>query len=269
MDEIEKHRDGVSQRVEAISSDADFLRLSNEWNQAAILKGYAQNFSWLGRPIVQCPPDIYAIQELLWDVKPDLVIETGVAHGGSLMLSASLLVLMDYADAAKNGKHLTPGESNRRVIGVDIDIRSHNRKAIESHPLSGMITLIEGSSTDLKIIDSIKKLALSHTKTLVFLDSNHTHQHVLEELRAYSPLVSKESYCVVWDTGVDDLPAGFVTDRPWGQGNNPKTAVRQFLKEQDRNRRADEASPEFVLDRKIESKIAITASPEGFLRRVK
>lgn len=266
---MNKHEQNVQINIEGIGQDGDFRALTQEWLVRAIGHNYAQNFSWLGRPIVQVPQDIYAIQEVIWRVKPDLVIETGIAHGGSLILSASMLALLDYCDAAVAGRSLSPRESKRRVVGIDIDIRPHNRKAIEQHPLAHLIEMIEGSSIDSGVVQKGKAIAAGYKRVLVFLDSNHTHEHVLAELEAYAPLVSPDSYCVVWDTGVEDLPAGFVTDRPWGKGNNPKTAVFEYLKKLKEGsvKGSDGARLNFEIDKTIEHKIVITASSDGFLHR--
>ena len=184
---------------------------------------YSYHFEFLGRPLIQYPQDIVQIQELIWQVKPDLIIETGIAHGGSLILSASMLSLLDVIDG------LDPRLSDRKVIGIDIDIRKHNRKALEDHPLGFKLQLIEGSSVDEDIARNVHKLAHGYAKVLVLLDSNHTHDHVLTELKLYSPLVSVGSYCVVFDTGIEDLPPGSFPDKPWGIGNNPKTAIHEWL----------------------------------------
>jgi cephalosporin hydroxylase len=210
---------------------------------------YAYNFFWLGVPIIQIPQDLQAIQEIIWEVKPDLIIETGVAWGGSIIYSASMLAILEACGAIKKGQ----------VIGIDIEIRPHNKKAVAKHPLSKKITLIEGSSIDKRVVDKVKKLAKGKKRVLVLLDSNHTHDHVLEELRNYAPLVTKGSYCIVGDTGVEDLPEGSTSNRPWGKGNNPKTATWQFLKE----------NSKFQIDKAIESKLIITGSPDGYLKRVK
>ena len=204
-------------------------------------------------------------------MKPDLVIETGIAHGGSLILSASLLALLDYCDVVESGGTLDPKASERRVIGIDIDIRSHNRAAIEAHPLSHLIEMIQGSSIASEVVSHVKKRAKTFSKVLVFLDSKHTHDHVLAELEAYAPLTTKGSYCIVWDTGVEDLPKGFYKDRPWDKGNNPKTAVWEYLRRIGSEGRiaADGEPLEFDIDKTIETKIMITAAPDGFLKRVK
>lgn len=262
----------VENNVNTAGRDRDFVGLSNIWVRQAIRYNYAQNFSWLGRPIIQVPQDIYAIQELIWTVKPDLIIETGIAHGGSLIMSASMLALLDYCEAATYGQTLNPRQSKRRVLGIDIDIRSHNREAIESHPMAHMIQMIQGSSVDPVVTEQVRQVAADYETILIFLDSNHTHDHVLAELKAYAPLTTVGSYCVVWDTGVEDLPEGFCVDRPWGKGNNPKTAVWEYLRHLghaagDRNEMG--SSLGFEIDKFIENKLLITASPDGFLKRVR
>lgn len=255
--------DEVQKNINLIAKDRDFLGLSNIWIRQAIQYKYALNFSWLGRPIMQIPNDIYAYQELIWKVKPDLIIETGIAHGGSLIMSASMLALLDYCEESvkHNMCHDERLNTKRLVIGIDNDIRPHNKKEIEQHPLSNLIQMFEGSSINKDIIKQTSEMANEHRRIMVFLDSNHTHNHVLEELKAYAPLVTKNSYCVVWDTGIEDLPEYLNTsrNRPWGKGNNPKTAVHEFLKTTDM----------FEIDKTIEHKLIITASPDGFLRRVK
>jgi cephalosporin hydroxylase len=260
----------IERNIERVRQDRAFLALTQNWLLQAIDHQYAKNFSWLGRPIIQIPQDIYAIQELVWRVKPDLIIETGVAHGGSLILSASLLALLDYCDASEKRLVFSPAESRRRVVGVDIEIRPHNRKAIEAHPLAHLIEMIEASSIDIEVVKRIRTMARGFERILVFLDSDHTHKHVLAELEAYAPLVSPGSYCVVWDTGVEDLPDGFVKNRPWGKGNNPRTAMNRYLATlQGGSAQALDGTPLcFEIDRTIAYKLLITASLDGFLRRV-
>jgi cephalosporin hydroxylase len=204
---------------------------------------YSANFSWLGRPVIQIPQDLMAMQEIIWSIQPDAIIETGIAHGGSLIFYASMLELI----------------GNGKVIGIDIDIRTHNRIEIEKHPLYKKITMIEGSSISQDVINKVRSLINDATTVMVCLDSNHTHAHVLRELELYAPLVTPGSYCVVFDTGIEDLPQHMIIDRPWGPGNNPKTAVWEFLKTNDR----------FVIDKDIETKILITSAPDGYLRCVK
>lgn len=219
---------------------------------------YTYRFGWLGRPIIQYPQDMVCLQELIWSVRPDLVIETGIAHGGSLILSASMIALLDMCDAIENGKTINPGVSNRKVVGIEIDIREHNRQAIERHPMASRIEVIEGSSIDPEVADQVRKIASGFPRVLVCLDSNHTHNHVLAELEAYAPLVSRGSYCVVFDTVIEDMPADMFPDRPWGPGDNPKTAVREYLK----------THPEFEIDLGIQQKLVITVAPDGYLLRV-
>jgi cephalosporin hydroxylase len=225
---------------------------------ASVTERYSYNFTWLSRPIIQYPQDIVATQELIWSVKPDLVIETGIAHGGSLILSASVLAMIEYAEAVENGTLLDPSKPTRRVLGVDIDIRAHNRAALEAHPMISRIDMIQGSSVAPDIVAQVHERARGAQRVLVFLDSNHTHAHVLAELEAYAPLVSKDSYCVVFDTMVEDVPAGSYPDRPWDKGDNPKTAVHAYLAKH----------PEFEIDRSFQDKLLITVAPDGFLKRV-
>ena len=142
---------------------------------------------------------------------------------------------------------------------MDVEIREHNRREIEKHPMFKRITMIEGSSVDEKIIEKVRKYAERKKQVLVCLDSLHTHDHVLRELEIYSQFVTKGSYCVVFDTIIEDFPDEYSADRPWGKGNNPKTAVWQFLKKNDR----------FVIDKKIENKLLITAAPDGYLKCIK
>jgi cephalosporin hydroxylase len=268
-DPVANFRRQVAESIRKIGEDRDFIELSNIWNRESIRHSYALNFSWLGRPVIQVPQDLYAIQELIWTCRPDLIIETGIAHGGSLVMSASMLALLDYCDAIENGHVLDPRAGRRKVVGVDIDIRSHNRAAIDAHPLRHKIHPIQGSSVAADIMKQIAAHSEGYERVMVFLDSNHTHDHVLEELELYAPYVSPSSYCVVWDTGVEDLPEEMCANRPWGKGNNPKTAVWEYMKRlQSEGRKArDGGDLRFEYDRTIEHKIAITASPDGFLKR--
>lgn len=245
------------QRLTEYQADSDFQSLSRNWLQASMARKYVYNFDWMGRPIIQYPQDMVAMQELVWTVRPDLIIETGIAHGGSLVLSASLLALLDMTDAIEAGVAFDPRQSARKVLGIDIDIRQHNRTAIESHPMSSRIQMLQGSSIDPALVENVHKIAKDYKRVMVCLDSMHTHDHVLGELKAYAPLVTKGSYCVVFDTFVEDMPEGFFPDRPWNPGNNPKTAVHEWL--------ADNA--QFEIDHEIQSKIMVTVTPDGFLRR--
>ncbi|NQU41441.1 MAG: cephalosporin hydroxylase family protein [Lentisphaerae bacterium] len=204
---------------------------------------YSYFFKWMGRPIIQFPQDIMAMQELIWEVKPDLIIETGIAHGGSIIFHASMLELLGHGE----------------VLGVDIDIREHNRAAIEAHPMVKRIHMIEGSSIDEEIARQVHQFAEGKPRVMVVLDSNHTHDHVMRELDLYASLVKKGSYLIVLDTGIEDADDALFSERPWGKGNNPKTAVWAFLEKNDR----------FVVDKDIDSKLLITCAPNGYLKCIK
>jgi cephalosporin hydroxylase len=203
---------------------------------------YSYNFDWFGRPIIQYPQDIVAMQELIWDIKPDLIIETGIARGGSLTLYASILEAIGHGE----------------VLGIDIDIREHNREKIEKHPLAKRITMLEGSSVSEEIIKQVESQAKGKDKILVILDSNHTHEHVLKELELYHKFVTKGSYLVVFDTIIEYMSSDFFQNRPWGVGNNPMTAVDEFLK----------TSKDFEIDESIDNKLLISVAPRGYLKRI-
>ncbi|QIK38959.1 cephalosporin hydroxylase [Caldichromatium japonicum] len=245
--------------IEAQGNNQLLAVTTHNWIKIANKGKYSYHFEWLGRPIIQYPQDIVAMQELIWQIKPDLIIETGIAHGGSLIFYASMLALLDMCEAIETGAALDPKQSKRKVLGIDIEIRPHNREAIEAHPMVSRIQMIEGSSIAPEIIEQVKEAARGYQRVLVCLDSNHTHDHVLAELEAYAPLVSLGSYCVVFDTIVEDLPKELFPDRPWGPGNNPKTAVWEYLKNH----------PEFEIDKSIQHKLLITVAPDGYLRRIK
>ena len=231
---------------------------------------YSYNFNWLSRPIIQYPQDIVAMQELIWQVKPDLIIETGIAHGGSLIMSASMLAMLDYCEAVEKEQVLDPQATRRRVLGIDIDIRPHNRAAIEAHPMAHRIDMIQGSSIAPEVITQVHEIAKGYKRVLVILDSNHTHEHVLAEMDAYAPLTSSGSYCIVFDTVIEDLPNEMFPDRPWGKGDNPKTAVWEYLRRlKEEGRKATDGAPlAFEIDKSIENKLLITVAPDGYLRRV-
>lgn len=245
MNPIDQFNQEKRLNIQAQAEDLDALSKASQLFTKMNQHKYSYNFSWMGRPIIAYPQDMIAMQEIIWDVKPDLIIETGVAHGGSIVYYASLLELI-----GKDGL----------VLGIDIDIRKHNRDLIEVHPMFKRINLIEGSSVSNGTIDQVAKIVSTKKKIMVCLDSNHTHDHVLEELKLYAPFVSKDSYCVVFDTIVEDLPAGYDWGtRTWGKGNNPKTAVWEFLKTHD----------EFEIDAEIHNKLLITVAPDGYLKRIK
>jgi len=231
---------------------------------------YSYNFSSLGRPVIQYPSDIVATQELIWSVRPDLIIDTGIAHGGSAIMNASCLALLDYCDAVESGNILDPKCTRRKVLALDIDIRVHQKEAILKHPMSHHIDMLEGSSVDKKIINEVYNYAKSFKTIMVCLDSDHTHSHVFEELKAYAPLVSKGSYCIVWDGVIEDLPVDAHPDRSWAPGNNPKTALHEYLAmlKSDHMLGTDGEFLEFKIDKSIEDKIAITVAPDGYLKRV-
>lgn len=244
MDPIKQFRQECLERIRLNRENVKLVNASRSFIQESTLPKYSYNLTWLGRPIIQFPQDIVAVQELIWQVKPDLIIETGIAHGGSLIFSASMLELIG---------------GDGRVLGIDIDIREHNRVEIKKHPMYKRIDMLEGSSIDDKIAEQVYDFAKGGKRVMVFLDSMHTHDHVLRELELYSPLVTKGSYLVVFDTVIEDMPDDFFHDRPWGKGNNPKTAVYEYLKSTDC----------FEIDKAIEHKLLITASPDGYLRRIK
>lgn len=245
---LKRYRLDALKRAKSYRKNGPLQQTYRAFLNELVKANYAYNFFWLGVPIVQVPQDLQAMQEIIWEVKPDLVIETGIAWGGSLIFSASMLAILEICGAVENGE----------VIGIDIDIHPHNKEAILAHPLSKKITMFEGSSIDDKIIKKVREFAKNKERVMICLDSKHTHEHVLAELRAYAPLVSVGGYCMIGDTGVEDLPEGTTSDRPWGKGNNPKTAVWAFLKENN----------DFVIDKTIDSKLIITGSPDGYLKRI-
>jgi len=237
------------QNIARMGTDTALKGFSQIWQRETAPYKYVYNFSWLGRPIIQFPQDILAMQELIWSVKPDLVLETGIARGGSLIFIASMLEL----------NALCGGPTGAEVLGVDIDIRQHNREAIEAHPLSRRISMIQGSSIDDDVIEQVRARASKKSRVMVFLDSDHTHDHVLAELNAYAPLTAVGSYCVVFDTAIEEMPPTMFSDRAWGPGNNPMTAVWKFL----------ETTDHFTIDHAMADKLLITVAPQGFLRRIK
>jgi cephalosporin hydroxylase len=248
-DPYQQFKSECATEIASQGADPEFGKLSNSWIVEAQKRKYSYHFEWMGRPIIQYPQDIVAMQELIWRVQPDLIIETGIAHGGSLIFMSSMLEL----------NALCGGPADAKVLGVDIDIRAHNRKAIEEHPMAKRIEMIQGSSISEETIAKVKEIAQGKKKILISLDSNHTHEHVLAELQAYAPLTSVGSYCVVFDTVVEDMPAEMFPDRPWGPGDNPKTAVWEYLKDHS----------EFEIDQSIDNKLMISVAPSGFLKRIR
>ncbi len=243
MNPVEAYKEECKKRIALQGKNQKLLEVSGKFIEETILAGYSYNFTWMGRPIIQYPQDMVAMQEIIWEVQPDLIIETGIAHGGSIIYYASILELI--------GK----GE----VLGIDIDIREHNRIEIERHPMSKRIKMLEGSAISEQIIEQVKSFAAGKKKVMVCLDSNHTHAHVLKELELYAPFVTVGSYLVAFDTIVEDLPDSLYTDRPWSVGDNPKTAVYEFLKGND----------DFIINHEIDNKLLVSVAPSGYLKRVK
>lgn len=238
----------------AMATDRKLATLTRDWLTQSAPHKYVYNWRWCGLPIIQFPADVLVTQEIIWEVRPDVIIETGVARGGSIAFSASMLAVLDSAEATGR----TPTTTPRRVIGIDIDIRPHNRHVLESHPFAGMIELVEGSSVDPDIVANVCERVRTDERVLVILDSNHTHEHVLAELMAYAELVTAGSYCIVQDTGIEDAVEGSFPGRSWGPGNSPKSAIAAWLPDH----------PEFVVDHRIDQKLLLTSSPGGYLRRV-
>lgn len=236
--------DETAIQIRAQGNDAALADASLDWMLKAAKHKYTYHYTWLGRPVIQYPQDMLALQEIIWATKPDLIIETGIAHGGSLIFSASMLELLSK-----------PG----LVLGIDIDIRPHNRAAIENHPMHKRIRMIEGSSIDPCVVDEVTRLAAQHDRVMVILDSDHSHDHVLAELRAYAPLVTNSNYLIVYDTIIEDLPPHSIPGRPWTRGDNPKTAVYAYLNESDR----------FEIDHAMHEKLLITNAPDGYLRCIR
>ena len=243
MDLVEQFNEECRDRIKAMGANKKLLCAANDFMRDSTKPKYSYNFSWMGRPIIQYPQDMVAMQELIWEIKPDIVVETGIAHGGSLIFYSSILELIGKGS----------------VLGIDIDIRKHNREAIESHPMYKNISMIEGSSVSEDVLSQVRDAVAGKGTVLVVLDSNHTHEHVMKELELYSPFVTKGSYLVVFDTIVEDMPEGSFPDRPWDKGDNPKTAVWEFLKNDDN----------FDIDKNIQNKLLITVAPDGYLKRIK
>jgi cephalosporin hydroxylase len=230
--------------IAKMGADKELHAASLDWLIKSSRFQYTYHFRWLGLPIIQMPQDILAMQELIWQIKPDAIVETGIARGGSLIFYASMLHMLDAGGI---------------VVGVDIDIRDHNRTAIEAHPMARYVRMIQGSSIDTSVVAQVRELIKGRKRVLVSLDSMHTHAHVLEELKLYAPMVTKDSYLVVFDTAIEMMPPDFFADRPWGKGDNAWTAVQEFVASTDR----------FVIDKPIADKLQLTVAPDGFLRCVK
>ncbi|MDG2213228.1 MAG: cephalosporin hydroxylase family protein [Verrucomicrobiota bacterium] len=243
MSEVARFLSEVQENIERLGGDGAVRQATLDWIEAIAPHKYTYNFSWLGRPIIQFPQDLAALQEIIWASKPDLIIETGIAHGGSLIFHASILHLLG---------------NQGRVLGVDIDIRDHNRLEIEAHPMFERIDMIQGSSIEDDVAAQVAAAASKAGQVMVVLDSNHTHDHVLSELEIYAPLVTKGCYMVVLDTLIEDMPEGSFPDRPWGKGDNPRTAVNAFL----------ETTNRFEVDTAMDAKLQISVAPGGYLKCV-
>lgn len=260
MSEEKEFKKQCVEEIAQQGKNVSLNQLTRQWVDESIKSNYSYHFEWLGRPIIQYPQDMVGTQQLLWQIKPDLIIETGIARGGSLIFYASILELIAQCGGPKDA----------RVLGIDIDIRAHNKDAILSHPMSSRIEMIQGSSIDASVVEQVKQKAKNAKNVLVCLDSNHTHNHVLQELRHYAPMVSMNSYIIVFDTVVEDLPSDLIKDRPWSKGNNPKTAVLEYLNELDNNKDVagiDAKELRLMMDKQIEDQLLITVAPSGFLRR--
>jgi len=245
MDPIQQFKKERSEDIARMAEDEALKKSSLDWMIASDKYKYSYNYTWLGRPIIKYPNDIVATQEIIWSVKPDLIIETGIAHGGSLMLSASILEIIG---------------GDGIVLGIDIDIREHNLKEILNHPMSRRIQMIEGSSVSKDTIEQVRLIAQDKKKVMVFLDSLHSHAHVAAELKLYASLVSLGSYLVLPDTFIEYFPKGYFSkDRPWDVGDNPMTALREFLANNN----------QFEIDRNLCNKLMITEAFDGYLKRVR
>ncbi|MDO2435639.1 cephalosporin hydroxylase family protein [Aeromonas veronii] len=246
----DKYHEEIHNRLHQYADNSELAKVKHELLEQMNANMYAYNFTWFGRPVIQIPQDTITFQELIWAVKPDLIIETGIAHGGSLIFSASILALLELFGLV----------NSPTVVGVDIDIRAHNRLAIEQHPAAKWIKMIEGSSISSDVINQVHSIAKEKKRIMVFLDSNHTHSHVLAELQAYAPLVTKDSYCIVADTGIEDIsPALVAPGREWGKGNSPKSALMEYLKTHN----------EFEIDNFYHDKAWVTSAPGGYLKRIR
>ena len=244
IDPVDKFHEERKNDIKLMEKDTKFKEMSLKWMLHADKYKYTYNFSWLGRPIIKFPSDMMVQQELIWKLKPDLIIETGIAHGGSIIFSASMMEMTGVK-----------GE----VVAVDIDIREHNKKLIKKHPMYKRITMYEGSSLDPSIIKKIKQHKKNKKRVMVILDSLHTHEHVLKELKIYTPFVTLGSYCILPDTFIEFFPSGYYShNRPWDVGNNPYTAMKSFLRK----------NKKFTIDKQLSSKAMISETIDGYIKRI-
>ncbi len=267
-DEIKRFEKECAEEILVQGNNHDLSQKSIEWLNEANNHKYSYHFKWMNRPIIQYPQDIQMMQELIMEVKPDLIIETGIAHGGSVLLSSSMLALLDLSDSIKNNENYDISKSQRKVLALDIDIREHNKREILNNPFSKYIEMLEGSSTSEEIIERVHNIASNYNNILIFLDSNHTHDHVLAELNAYAELTSVGSYIVAFDTVIDYLPENHLPNesspsmseaRTYTKGNSPMSAVKEFLKN----------NQDFEIDSEIDNKLLISVAPQGYIKRVK
>ena len=223
------------------SNNLEFQAASSDWMQLAVDNKYSHQFDWLGVPIIQMPEDLIIFQEIVYKTRPDLIIETGVARGGSIIFWASIQKLCGITG---------------KVLGVDVDIRQHARSAINDSNFKDEIDLIEGSSIEDKVVDQVKKIISQHKRIMVVLDSNHTHEHVLSELEIYSKFVSKDCFLLVLDTVIDDLKVD--STRPWGPGSSPKSAAKEFMLK---------TSEDFINEQSYENRALLSVAPNGYWRK--
>ena len=242
---IKQFDNRVKKNTKNMSKDITLFKKSIDWMIHADKYKYTYNFKWAGIPIIKFPNDLMALQEIISDVQPDVIIETGVAHGGSIIFSASM-------------QHLYC-KKNSFVIGIDIDIRKHNLDRLKKNKFFNRIKLIEGSSTSPEVIKKIKKLIKGKKKVMVCLDSNHTYEHVKNEIEIYKNFITKNSYMIVEDTFSEYFPKNYYSNRPWDVGNNPMIALREFLKKEKR----------FIVDKEICNKLQITETFDGYLKKIK
>lgn len=209
--------------------------------QLSVDNKYSYQFDWLGVPIIQMPEDLIIFQEIVYKTQPDLIIETGVARGGSIIFWASIQKLCGITG---------------KVLGVDVDIRQHARSAINYSNFKDEIDLIEGSSIEDKVVDQVKKIVSQHKRIMVVLDSNHTHEHVLSELEIYSKFVTKDCFLLVLDTVIDDL--NIDPDRPWGPGSSPKSGVKEYMLK---------ISGDFINEQSYENRALLSVAPNSYWRK--
>jgi hypothetical protein len=242
---IQQFLDERNADIERMGSDQELRQKSIDWMIHADRYKYTYNYSWMGRPIIKFPNDMVIQQELMWELKPDLVIETGIAHGGSIIFTASMMEMMNI-----------DGE----VVGIDVDIRPHNRTKIEAHPMMKRITMYEGDSVSDAMVEKVRVHTNGKKCVMVILDSLHSHAHVYKELRSYAPMTTLGSYCILPDTFIEFFPKGYYSEtRPWDVGNNPHSAMKQYISETDN----------FEIDHARTDKAMITETIDGYLKRVK